>query len=71
MRERETPTKINLERTWQIGPQLGEGGFARVFLAQNEDGDPAVVKLVPKEPGTQREMLFVDLERALQRDAHS
>ena len=62
MKERETPTKINLERTWRIGPQLGEGGFARVFLAQNEDGDPAVVKLVPKEPGTQREMLFVDLE---------
>ena len=62
MREREIPTKVNLERTWQIGPQLGEGGFARVFLAQNEDGEPAVVKLVPKEPGTQREMLFVDLE---------
>ena len=62
MRERETPTKVNLERTWRIGPQLGEGGFARVFLAQNEDGDPAVIKLVPKEPGTQREMLFVDLE---------
>ena len=62
MKEREVPEEITLERTWRLGPQLGEGGFARVFLAQNEDGDPVVVKLVPKEPGTQREMLFVDLD---------
>ena len=62
MKEREVPEEITLERTWRIGPQLGEGGFARVFLAQNEDGEPAVAKLVPKELGTQREMLFVDLE---------
>ena len=62
MTERNIPQEITLERTWRIGPQLGEGGFARVFLAHNEDGEPAVVKLVPKEPGTQREMLFVNLE---------
>ena len=62
MKERGVPEEITLDRTWRLGPQLGEGGFARVFLAQNEDGDLVVVKLVPKEPGTQREMLFVDLD---------
>ena len=62
MKEREIPTQIHLEQIWHLGHQLGAGGFARVFLAENEEGDPAVVKLVPKEPGTQREMLFVDLE---------
>ena len=62
MKERVLPSEIKLERTWRLGPQLGEGGFARVFLAQDESGDPAVVKLVAKEPGTDREMLFVELD---------
>ena len=60
--ERVLPSQIKLERTWCLGAQLGEGGFARVFLAQDERGDPAVIKLVPKEPGTDREMLFVELD---------
>ena len=62
MEERVLPSQIKLERTWRLGAQLGEGGFARVFLAQDERGDPAVIKLVPKEPGTDREMLFVELD---------
>ena len=62
MKERVLPSEIELERTWRLGPQLGEGGFARVFLAQDESENPAVVKLVPKEPGTDREMLFVELD---------
>ena len=62
MKERVLPSEIKLERTWRLGPQLGEGGFARVFLAQDESENPAVVKLVPKEPGTDREMLFVELD---------
>ena len=62
VKEREVPSEIKLERTWRLGSQLGEGGFAEVFLAQDDNGDPAVVKLVPQNPGTQREMLFVGLD---------
>lgn len=49
---------INLNRQWQIGDTLGSGGFGRVYEAQADDGSPAVVKLVPKEPGATRELLF-------------
>ena len=62
MEERVVPSQIQLERTWRLGSRLGEGGFARVFLAEDESRDPAVVKLVPKETGTDREMLFVKLD---------
>ena len=56
------PEEIKLERAWHLGSQLGEGGFAKVYLAQDENGDPAVIKLVHKEPGAQRELLFEELE---------
>jgi hypothetical protein len=49
---------INLNRPWQIGDALASGGFGRVYEAQADDGSPAVVKLVPKEPGAARELLF-------------
>ena len=58
------PEELNLTRNWHLGGQLGEGGFAKVHLAQDEDGNPAVVKLVPKEPGAQRELLFEELDGA-------
>ena len=58
------PEEIKLERTWRLGDQLGQGGFAKVYLAQDENGEPAVVKLVPKEPGAQRELLFEGLDGA-------
>ena len=57
------PDEIKLTRTWHLGPQLGEGGFAKVYLAQDENGESGVVKLVPKEPGAQRELLFTELDR--------
>ena len=58
------PEEINLERTWHLGGPLGEGGFAKVYLALDEDGEPAVVKLVPKEPRAERELLFEELDGA-------
>ena len=55
-----TPKVINLKKEWHIGKRLGQGSFGRVFLAQLEDCAPAVVKLIPKEPGADREILFQD-----------
>jgi serine/threonine-protein kinase len=52
---------IELSERWTLGAQLGKGGFGRVFAATASDGTVAAVKLVPKEPGASREMLFVDL----------
>ncbi|WP_233226043.1 serine/threonine-protein kinase [Amycolatopsis sp. CA-126428] len=49
-------------RSWILGAPIGEGGFGRVFEARSEPGDePAAVKLVPKDPGAERELLFTDL----------
>ncbi len=53
---------INLNQKWHIGDQLGEGGFGRVYLAQSECGETAVIKLIPKVPGADRELLFEDLD---------
>lgn len=53
---------INLNQKWKIGGQLGEGGFGRVHLAQSELGKTAVIKLIPKAPGADRELLFEDLD---------
>lgn len=44
-------------RAWRLGESLGSGGFGRVYLATSE-GEEAVVKLVPKDPGAQRELLL-------------
>ncbi len=38
------------------------GGFVGVYIASSPETDvPAVAKLVPKAPGAERELLFVDL----------
>ena len=58
------PDDIKLTRTWRLGPQLGEGGFAKVYLAQDENGESGVVKLVPKDPRAERELLFEELDGA-------
>ncbi len=48
--------------TWVIGSRLadGEGGFGQVFDVVNAEGVAAVAKLVPKDPGAERELLFGD-----------
>ena len=53
---------VHLSQEWYIGEQLREGGFGRVYLAQAGDGGAAVIKLVPKAPGADREILFEDLD---------
>jgi hypothetical protein len=53
---------LKLSREWILGEQIDKGGFGRVFAAQFLDGKPAVVKMVPKAPGADRELLFVKLD---------
>ena len=53
--------ELRLEKTWRLGQQLGRGGFGTVYRAEADDQE-AAVKLVPKAPGAQRELLFVDLQ---------
>lgn len=57
----ENGTRLNLGTEWEIGERLGGGGFGVVYAAKSANQDSAVVKLVPKAPGAEREMLFVDL----------
>ena len=56
--------KLKLKREWQLGERIGSGGFGRVFEALGDDGTLAAVKLVPKAPGAQRELLFGNLQGA-------
>ena len=47
---------------WVLGAGVGDpSGFGQVFLATADDGTQGVVKLVPKEPGADRELLFENL----------
>ena len=54
---------INLDTRWFIGEELSSGGFGRVHLGQSAAGQEVVIKLVPKAPGADRELLFEDLSR--------
>ncbi len=54
--------EICLDRKWHIEHQIGSGGFGRVHLARSESGETAVVKLIPKAPGADREVLFENLD---------
>ena len=53
---------IGLNKEWYLGEQLGSGGFGRVHHAQSELGETAVIKLVPKAAGADREILFEELD---------
>lgn len=50
--------KLALNKEWVLGVRIGGGGFGAVFAAENAAGEQAAVKLVRKEPGTDREMLL-------------
>src|SRR3990172_4570787 len=51
-------TATALEARVRIGDP---SGFGAIYLATAEDGTSGVVKLIPKRPGAEREMLFEDL----------
>lgn len=53
---------LQLAARWTVGAKLADGGFGQVFVATGDGHPDAVVKLVPKQPGAGRELLFVDLE---------
>jgi eukaryotic-like serine/threonine-protein kinase len=53
--------QLQLGQEWTLGERIGGGGFGQVFAAHSEAGEDAVAKLVPKAPGAEREMLFVNL----------
>ncbi|MFD8462682.1 serine/threonine-protein kinase [Streptomyces antimycoticus] len=54
--------RLALNKEWAVGARIGGGGFGAVFEAESTVGDKAAVKLVPKTPGTEREMLFTNLD---------
>src|SRR5437879_5999418 len=53
-------SQLILSRTWEVGDRVGRGGFGQVYLVKSGE-DEAVAKLVPKAPGADRELLFVNL----------
>ncbi|WBB66908.1 serine/threonine-protein kinase [Micromonospora sp. WMMD812] len=56
--------RLLLASEWTLGEQVGGGGFGRVLEASSDQVPNAVAKLVPKGPGAERELLFVDLAGA-------
>lgn len=59
-----TVMHLRLQDDWQLGERIGGGGFGQVYVAVSAKGEHAVAKLVPKAPGAERELLFVDLTGA-------
>jgi serine/threonine protein kinase len=54
--------QLQLAKEWLLGERIDGGGFGQVYAAKSADYDSAaVVKLVPKAPGAERELLFADL----------
>jgi hypothetical protein len=54
--------QLQLGKVWVLGERIDGGGFGQVYAAKSADYDAAtVVKLVPKAPGAERELLFTDL----------
>ena len=54
---------ISLRERWLLGERIGGGGFANVYAARCGERE-AVAKLIPKEPGADRELLLVELQDA-------
>lgn len=59
--------RLKIEREWELGEPIGAGGFGKVYaatLANDPSAGSFVIKLVPKAPGAQRELLFANLGNA-------
>jgi serine/threonine protein kinase len=54
---------LKLGRDWTVADRLGAGGFGQVWSVTDGSSE-AAAKFVPKAPGAQRELLFVDLAGA-------
>jgi hypothetical protein len=54
--------ELLLNKRWTIYEKIGSGGFGQVYAAENEEGLRAAIKLVPKAPGADRELLFTNLK---------
>jgi len=52
---------LALSNTWIVGDLLGGGGYGRVYELVGGDRQ-AVAKFVPRAPGADRELLFVNLK---------
>ena len=50
-----------MQSTWTVGAQIDSGGFGAVYEGSGPDGQKVALKFVPKAPGAERELLFVDL----------
>ena len=55
---------LDLQQRWTVGESIGRGGFGHVYALEGGDS-PNAVKFVPKAPGSDRELLFVDLGDAV------
>ena len=51
---------VQLEREWTIQGFIGRGGLGAVFSTISNDGELYALKLIPKVPGANRELLFGD-----------
>src|SRR5665811_209864 len=51
---------------WYLGDRIGQGGFGTVYEASSDLANIAVAKLIPKDPGAARELLFDDLPEQAQ-----
>ena len=57
--------EIALKRLWRVGELLGGGGFGQVWSAASDEYErEGALKLVPKAPGADRELLFEELQNA-------
>lgn len=51
--------ELNLNKqTWTLGAELGSGGQGRVYEAVSKDGQSAALKLIPADPGADRELIM-------------
>ncbi|WP_330275146.1 serine/threonine protein kinase [Lentzea sp. NBC_00516] len=48
--------------TWRVGEMIKKGGWGQVYEARSEPGGlVGAIKLVPKDPGAERELLFANV----------